>query len=152
LHFTKAFFLNLTTLPDALIQALASAQLNQLATLQLNQIVAAQLPLAAEIQLEHEAARTTVLTAAAALLAAKPDPRAWNALEHYTVIKATLPHAPLAMQPPALPAPSQTLQPKSARAGRLDLDLLNERLRALYHPEATRAAATHAAGRDDIPF
>jgi hypothetical protein len=144
--------LNLTTLPDALIQALAAAQLNQLASLQLYQIAAAQAPLAAEIHLEHEAERTTALNAAASLLASKPDPRSWSAREHYTVIKATLRHAPLAMQPPALPAPSHALQPKPARAGRLDLDLLNERLRALDHPEATPAAATHAAGRDDIPF
>jgi hypothetical protein len=68
------------------------------------------------------------------------------------VIKATLPHAPLAMQPPVLAGSSQSLQPKPARAGRLDLVLLNERMRALDHPEATRAAAAPAAGRDDIPF
>jgi hypothetical protein len=152
LNFTKAFFLNLTTLPDALIQALAAAQLNQLATLQLNQIVAAQAPLAAEIHLEHEVEHTTALNAAASLLASKPDPRAWNAREHYMVIKATLPHTPLARPPHALAGHSQSLQPKPARAGRLDLDLLNERLRALDHPEATRAAAAPTAGRDDIPF
>jgi hypothetical protein len=150
LHVTKASQLNLATLPHALIEALALAQLNQLATLQLNQIIAAQVPLAAEIHLEHEAERTTALNAAASLLASKPDPRAWNAREHYTVIKATLPHAPLAMQLHALPALSQP--DHLASAGRLDLNLLNERLRALEHPHATSAAAKHAVGRDDIPF
>jgi hypothetical protein len=146
-YLTKAALLNLTTLPAPLLQALATAQLHQLATLQLTQIAAAQTPLAAEIQIEHEAERTTALNAAASLLAAKPDPRAWNAREHYTVIKATLPHAPLPMQPPALPAPGQ---PEPARAGRLNLDLLSQRLLALPSPAATPVA--RSTGRDDIPF
>ena len=84
--------MNLTSLPHPLLQAFAAAQLNQLAAL--------QTPLAAEIHLAHDAECTTALNAAAALLAAKPDPRAWSAREHYVVIKALLAHAPLQLAKP----------------------------------------------------